>query len=108
MENQCITFVCSRPTFCSRTYIASPSVTIYSPNFPAPYLNGERCSYTVRFTRDDICHFRLNFVSFGVEPSVGCNKGPGTYDVRPISCVLDPPPIVQTTLCFSFSWRRHM
>ena len=64
----------SRPTFCSRSYIAAPSITIYSPNYPAPYLNNDRCSYTIRFTRDDVCHFRLNFVSFGVEPSVGCTK----------------------------------
>ena len=67
-------FISNRPPFCSRSYIASPDIRIYSPNFPAPYLNNERCSYTIRFTRDDICHFRLNFISFEVEPSIGCTK----------------------------------
>lgn len=47
---------------------------ITSPFYPNDYGSGLKCRYTIVRASQDVCHVRLQFISFDVEPSPDCRS----------------------------------
>ena len=58
-------------TMCDQVITREKDV-ITSPFYPNDYGSGLKCKYTIIRSSSDVCHVRLQFISFDMEPSPDC------------------------------------